>query len=170
MAGRKTRALALPVLLLLVAAFALSGCGKMGGQVLFSQVDGVLLDGGKPLAGARLHRSWHWQNNDTKGNDTTTTDAAGRFHFPEVTARSLLMSILPLEKLIHQTISLTTPAGERPIWDGFKRNYRPGGEIDLFNEQPGAAISVRCDLQAANRTTGGNAGPCEFLPPGQMGN
>ena len=142
----------------------------MGGQVLFSEIHGVLLDGGKPLAGARLQRSWHWQNNDTKGSDSTTTDAAGHFHFPMVTARSLLMSILPLEKLVRQSISLTTPEGERPIWEGFKRNYRRGGEIDLFNEQPGGSLTVRCDLQAANRTTGGIAGPCEFIDRDTAGN
>ncbi len=169
MAGTSSRRAILPLLLAIFSSAVLTGCGEMGGQVLFSEIHGVLLDDGKPVSNTRLNRKWHWQNNDLRGVDTATTDPAGRFDFPAITGRSLLMAILPLEKLIRQSIAVVGAEGEQPIWEGVKRNYRSGGEIDLFNEQPPGVLYVRCDLQGRNRTNGSIAGPCEFVSRAALG-
>jgi hypothetical protein len=146
-----------PRIALLVAAalFVLPSIGiAMAGKfLLFSDVSGVVLDHGKPVAGAEIVRDWKWKWNDDTGSETARTDAAGRFKFGSVSKSSLLASIAPHEPYIVQKIMIRHAGREYQAWGTVKGNYRADGEI-------GKPIRLVCRLDSEPANHGGFYGIC----------
>jgi hypothetical protein len=47
-----------------LALSLLAGCSAMAKKVLFSAIEGRVVSGGQPVAGAVLERRWKWAWND----------------------------------------------------------------------------------------------------------
>lgn len=131
--------LLLPVSLLLMGdAMALFNKEPL---ILFSEVQGVVLDQGRPVAGAQVERVYNWGWKDRTYRETTTTDSEGRFHFAATTESTLLGSVLPHEPVIIQEIFIRRDGREYEGWMYTKHNYRADGELDR-------PIQLTCRLEA----------------------
>ena len=149
----------LMVFVVLVGALLLTTANEakaMGKMCLFSAVRGVVLDHGKPVAGARIERSYKWAWKDQAGADETTTDAQGVFTLPAIWGRSLLGSILPHEPFVEQTILIQYGGATYNAWMLDKRDYDENGELD------GRPISLLCKLEAEPVHHGRVFGICEL--------
>ncbi len=127
----------------------------MGKMCLFSAVRGVVLDHGKPVAGATIERSYHWAWKDQAGGDSTVTDDKGGFAFPAIWGHSLLGSLLPHEPFVEQTILIHHAGNTYKAWMLDKRNYKENGEL---GERP---VSLVCRLEAEIEHHGKVYGICE---------
>lgn len=106
---------------------------------LFSDVQGVVVLGGKPVPGVEVEQDYHWRWGNVKRTTTVTTDAQGRFQFPEATGRSFT-AFLPHEPVIVQRITLRYQGKEHTGWFMAKHNY------DRLGEVPGRPLRFVCDL------------------------
>lgn len=106
---------------------------------LFSEVQGVVVLDGRPVPGVQVERDYHWHWGNQKRTATVTTDAQGRFHFPEVTGRSFT-AFLPHEPVVVQRITLRYRGKEHVGWFMAKHNY------DRLGEVAGRRLSFVCDL------------------------
>lgn len=127
----------------------------MGKMCLFSAVKGVVLDHGKPVAGARIERSYNWGWNGRKGGDETATDAQGAFALAALWDSSLLGSLLPHEPVVEQTILIHHGGSTYKAWMFDKHNYSENGELH------GKPISLICRLEAEVAHHGDVYGICE---------
>jgi hypothetical protein len=129
-----------------LALFSLEAC-SMGKLYLFSEVEGVVVDGGAPVAGAVIEREYVWEWNDKRGSDRIETDASGRFKFPAITGSSLMASLLPHEPAINQKILIRANGQTYEGWISTKPNYTQNGELD------GKPIKLHCDLKTPPKRT-----------------
>lgn len=110
---------------------------------LFSEVQGTVLLDGQPVQGVDVEQEYFWHWGDVTRTRTVTTDAQGRFHFPEVTGRSWTAGLLPHEPVINQRITLRYQGQQHKGWLHSKHNY------DRFGEPPGRVLTLVCDLSHA---------------------
>jgi hypothetical protein len=120
-------------------------------MVIFSELRGVVLVQGRPVAGAQVVRSWHWDLTSERGADAAVTDAEGRFHLPAVLRRGWLRRWLPHEPFVEQTIDVTHAGGTVTVWMLDRRNYRPGGELGPERSAPALAVTIELDAPLAHR-------------------
>jgi hypothetical protein len=80
------------LLLLLIATGETYAMGKM---YLFSEVRGVVVKKGVPVAGAVVEQEFRWAWKDEVGLEQAKTDSEGKFSFPAVIKRSISGSLLP---------------------------------------------------------------------------
>jgi len=111
----------------------------MGKLYLFSEVRGVVMHNGKPIAGAAVAQSY--RRGDQNGRADTKTNERGEFHFPAVIRNSFWASILPHEPFIEQSILIQHDGLTYQAWTYDKRNYRQDGEL-------GKPISLHCALES----------------------
>lgn len=104
---------------------------------IFSEVNGVVVHNGEPLAGAKLTRTVRWKKKDLV--DSTTSDADGRFKF-DVLKVSASNKFLPVEPVIPQRITISHNGEEHVGWKTTKRDYDENGEL------AGKPLNLRCDL------------------------
>lgn len=128
----------------------------MATKCLFSEVQGVVLNGGKPVSGARLERTWFWHWKDQRGADATTTGSDGSFSFPAVFGSSLTSAFLPHEPVIEQKILIRHGDQTYRVWVFAKGEYEENGELS------GRPIRLTCRLEAEPRRKDGVFGICEF--------
>lgn len=128
----------------------------MAKMVLFSAVEGRVLENGKPVAGAKVQRSWRWSWKSENGADHAVTAADGRFALPAVVRSSLLGSLLPHEPLIDQIITIEMAGKTYQAWAHFKRNYDDNGE------HQGKPLRITCRLEAEPARRAEVFGICEF--------
>lgn len=107
---------------------------------LFTEVDGVVLLDGRPVPGVEVEQDYHWHWGEQERSARVTTDAQGRFRFPEVTGRSWTAGLLPHEPVINQRITLRYQGRQYKGWLHSKHNY------DRFGEVPGRPLALICDL------------------------
>lgn len=115
---------------------------------LFSEVEGIVVLDGHPVKGAEVERQYTWK--DDLNAEHVLTDAQGRYRFSEVTATSLLWSLLPHEPVIFQKLSIRYQGKEHKGWVLTKHNYDHLGEV---GNRP---LNLICDLNdepAAHRET-----------------
>jgi len=128
---------------------------------IFSQVRGVVVSQGKPVAGAIIERSFDWTWKNKKGEDQTSTNDKGEFHLPEIVGTAFL-GWLPHQAMIQQTILIKHGGRSYDAWLYTKSNYRTNGELN------GKPIQLYCSLEApAQRKESGVAnrwvnGICEL--------
>lgn len=94
---------------------------------LFSEVNGVVTQDGKPIAGAEIIRTAEFNNKAYI--DSTMTDTHGRYYFNARFINSI-NKILPIEPRVPQKISIRYHNKEYLGWDMDKRDYEINGEID----------------------------------------
>ena len=127
----------------------------MAKMVIFSAVQGQVLLGGKPVAGAMIERKAMW--NDKPLTDNTTSAADGRFALPAIERNgSFLDALLPSEPYIDQSIVILHAGKRHQAWVFVKRNYRDNGELQ------GRAIQMTCRLDTEPERRGKVFGICEL--------
>ena len=129
----------------------------MAQRVLFSAVQGQVLEAGKPVAGASVERSWRWAWKKESGADVAVTDAAGAFSLPRVTGRSLLGGLVPHEPFVEQTILIRHNGRSFKAWMLDKRDY------DDNSESGGKPVRLICRLEAPFARHGQVSGICEIV-------
>jgi hypothetical protein len=128
----------------------------MAKMVIFSAVQGRVLDNGKPVAGAQIERTFKWAWKDESGSDTTTTGTAGEFTLPAIERSSFLGSLLPHEPVIRQSITIRHGGKAYEAWLYNKHSYANNAELD------GKPIRLVCKLEnPPQRRHGDIYGICE---------
>ena len=98
---------------------------------LFSGVEGIVLDHGKPVVGAAVERSWNLGYDESTGSDKTTTDEKGYFRFPKVTKFYILPGILPfMQPVIAQDIFIHYRGEKIKAWRSIKWDYKINSELN----------------------------------------
>lgn len=133
------------VLLVALASVGISEARTMGRMCLFSAVQGVVTEGGKPVAGAVVERHFKWAWKNETGVDRTQTDAQGRFHFDAIRRSSLLGGLLPHQPSVEQQIRIEHAGKSYIAWQFLREDYEDQSE--LF----GQPINLQCDLGAQPR-------------------
>ncbi len=128
----------------------------MAKMVLFSAIQGRVLDNGKPVAGAQIERTWRWSWKSEDGADRTTSAADGSFALPAVVRSSILGSLLPHEPLVDQIITIQHGGKAYKAWAHFKRNYDDNGE------HKGRPLRITCRLETEPARRLDVFGICEF--------
>lgn len=108
--------------------------------VLFSEVKGIVVNQGKPLARTEVVRTFHWMWNNKEYQDRTKTDELGKFTLPKFSLYSIAANVFPHEPVIHQNITIKVNAKDYKAWVASKRNYDDNGELD------GQPINIICDI------------------------
>ena len=103
---------------------------------LFSEVAGVVVVDGKPIAGAKLLRTV--KLNDTVHSDETESNAEGKFHFDAMFTNSI-NKLLPIEPYLPQKIIISYNGREFLAWELDKHNFDEEGELLR-------KIHISCDL------------------------
>lgn len=109
-------------------------------NVVFSEVEGVLTQGGQPLEGVEIEQYYrfHWEMKEFRA--TTVTDKEGKFRFPERTEHSILSSIFPHQPVVDQIISFRYQGIDYKGWQFTKMNY------EAYTEIPKATPGMYCEL------------------------
>ena len=131
---------------------------------LFSEVEGIALDHGKPVVGAELERIWNLGYDESTGSDKTTTDEKGYFRFPKVTKFYILPGVLPfMQPVIAQSINIYFEEEKFEAWMTSKWDYKEDSEL-------GKQIRIICHLDKEpgftdipSRPNGAIWGICEFV-------
>ena len=128
----------------------------MAKMVLFSAVQGRVLDNGKAVAGAQIERAWRWSWKSEDGADRTSTAADGSFALPAVVRSSFFGSLLPHQPQIDQTITIKHGGKAYKAWSHFKGDYDHNGELD------GRPLRLTCRLESEPALRLRVFGICEF--------
>lgn len=129
----------------------------MAKMVIFSAVQGRVLDNGKPVAGAQIERTFKWAWKDETGSDTATTGVTGEFVLPAIERRSFLGSLLPHEPVIRQSITIRHGGKAYEAWLHNRHSYANHAELG------GKAIRLVCKLETPPQHRCGDIyGICEF--------
>ena len=134
---------------------ALSGT-SMAKMVIFSAVQGRVLEQGEPVAGAVVEREFRWAWKDETGTDRATSGADGSFSLPAIERSSFLGSLLPHEPMVRQTILIRHGGKTYKAWMFDKGNYDNNGELK------GRPIVMVCRLENAPKKTGEVFGICDL--------
>lgn len=113
--------------------------------ILSSAVEGQLLDHGKPLAGAKVKRILHWNMEQEARTEITTTQADGKFQFPEVRGAAEFGFLAKLfhVPVISQEIYLIQANEEIILYSKTRSSYRPKFETGYDEIQFSCDISSR---------------------------
>jgi hypothetical protein len=127
----------------------------MAKMVLFSTVNGIVLQGDQPVAGAVVEREFRWAWKSETGTDRAETNVRGEFSLPAIERTSLTGSLLPHEPNVRQTILIKHRGQTYKAWMFDKGNYKPEGEI-------GRPIVMTCRLESEPTHHGDVFGICEL--------
>lgn len=106
-----------------VSAMSLFSAGKV---CTFSGISGVILQGGVPVANAKVTRTTTYRK---KRTDHTVTSKEGFFWLPALFEHSVL-ALLPQEFAVGQLLTVTINGVDHVIWDGVKRIKDENAEAD----------------------------------------
>lgn len=128
---------------------------------VFSEVNGLLVDAaGNPAAGVTVLREWNVGATGKSGQEETTTDAGGRFSFPEVTQRSLFAGLAPQRATVDQALYAFRPDGQQVLlYTLSKSNYDRDGEIEGTSYR-GPGLNMICNVEAEPSADGEFIGTC----------
>ena len=108
---------------------------------LFSEVEGIVLDHGKPVVGAELERIWDLGYDESRGSDRTTTDEKGYFRFPKVSKFYILPGLLPfMQPDVGQDILIYFGGKKIDAWHTTKSDYKVNSEL-------GKPIRLSCRIE-----------------------
>ena len=98
---------------------------------LFSEVEGIVLDHGKPVVGVELERIWGLGYDQSKGGDRAITDEKGYFQLPKIEKFLLLPGILPfMQPVISQDIFIHYRGEKIKAWRSMKWDYKVNSELN----------------------------------------
>lgn len=130
--------------------------------VLFSEVRGQVLWGGKAVEGAKVIERARVSENDA-GNrvQEAMTDTDGKFHFPAIVKRvGLLYRVLPGQPVVSQTIVITYEGIDYEGWLHSKFTFEADTELD------GRPLDFVCELTDEPVAVGTHYGICK--PRGEV--
>lgn len=107
-----------------------------GKSCVFSEVQLKVTHNGKPASGAKLTRYVSWQKDIV---DEFTLDENGEIKLEAVYQRSLT-SLLPVEFVVAQSITVSYEDSEVEIWLNSKRSPEPNSELG------GKELTLSCEL------------------------
>lgn len=155
----------------LVTAALLTACGApaepagdtMEQAVLFSGLAGQVVQGGRPVAGARLIRRWDFAQDRVQGQDEAITDGDGRFSLPPVVHPYRKPRLLAQQFAVSQLIQVRVEGREWEAWVASKLDRAAGTER---SREPAAGadqpLRVVIDLDAPLALRGAVAGRTFF--------
>lgn len=112
--------------------------------VIFSPLEGVLMDGGQPLPNASLTRRLRWNGNDEGLVQSFTSDDQGRFSLP-VHEEALTLGKLT-QFVAKADISVEFEGVYQDVW------YSTKFEPEIFAETGAQLRELVCDLEKAEVT------------------
>lgn len=132
---------------------------------LFSEVSGVVLTDGQPVADAVIEQSCSWGGKDF--SNRTKTDAVGRFHFPEITAKQTFMTLFPHEPVVKQKITIHSNNKTYLAWMMWKHSYQRNYEIkELINgKYTPHPNNIVCETTNAEENLATRTGKEFIMPP-----
>jgi hypothetical protein len=133
--------------------------------VLFSALEGQVVQGDQPLGGATLIREWEFAEDSVQGRDETITDASGHFAFPAVTHAYRQPRFFVQEKVITQLIRVQAGNKEWRAWAAVKHNIKPGTESGTFSKRAvpsDVPLHVKIDVDSAVEKRGSVIGHTFF--------
>lgn len=128
---------------------------------LFSPVKGIVVQNGKPVAGAVVKRTWKFAK---ERSDETVTDENGEFSFPGAYTRNVLWQFLPAETCIFQQIQIHHMGHSYSAWTHFKAGFEEFDELERSVERGegpglnGKPINLYCALDKESKNHGGFGG------------
>lgn len=132
--------------------------GVFSRLVLFSEVHGVVLKEGKPVAGAELVQKVVWSDDESKNRtQNTATDRNGAFEFPTIEANAGLLRLIPAQPTIQQTIVIRYRGVEFVAWLHGKGSYNANTELD------GRPLHLECELTRQPDYEGKHYGICRAV-------
>jgi len=108
--------------------------------VIFSPMQGVLMEGGKPLPKTKITRKLRWNGNDDEGLvEEFITDDQGHFSLP-IHEEELSLGMLS-QFVAKADLELETKTGKEYLWTSSK--FYP----EIFTETLGEVRELICDLK-----------------------
>jgi hypothetical protein len=146
------------LLIFILVVTPITGYSMSFKKCMFSEVEGIVIQGGKPLEGATIERSYRWALPGSGKQETTQSNKDGHFHFPVMyhdgIFPSFFSSIIPHEPVITQDITIRYNEKEYEAYLFSKRDY------DLNSELDGVKLKLICDLDKEASREGGFYGVC----------
>lgn len=115
--------------------------GKKSKQsyVIFSPLQGVLMQNGKPLANTTITRQLSWNGNDDGLVEEFTTDEQGRFSLP---IHEEQLSLGMLNQFVGKAdLEIKSEKGQEYLWTSSK--FSP----EMFAETGGEVNDLVCDIE-----------------------
>lgn len=135
-----------------------SAMGMFSELVLFSELEGVVLKQGVPVAGAEIVQEVTYEKPGKALVKTVQTSTDGRFRLARVTTGAGLSRILPGQPSILQRIIIRHNGTEYEGWRHNKNSY------DLNSELDGRPLKLICELATAPDFEGKHYGICRVAP------
>ena len=132
--------------------------GKFDRLVLFSRVQGVVVDHGSPVSGAALTQKIVWSDDDSDNTEVRIqADAQGRFHFEPITRAAGITRMVPHAPMILQTIRITHGGKDYVAWKHGKQSYDDNSELG------GRSLLLVCDLSLPPEQVDDHYGICRVV-------
>lgn len=129
----------------------LTGCAPcFCNQYMFSDVKGVVLNNGVPVANAEVEQFLDSYGYEKQSTVKVKTNDSGKFEFPAIKRFALVEFFA--EPVNEQNITIRYANQEYKGWYYFKHNYRKNGELNK-------ALLLTCDLTAQDKEKQGVSGP-----------
>lgn len=123
--------------------------------VLFSPVQGLILDRGIPVAGAEILQKIEWSDTPTKNPQyQTSSDSKGHFSFPLVQRSQGIYRWIPGQWVMRQTLTIRYQGIDHLAWLHTKMSPA------LNSEMEGKPLNLVCDLSNTPDFEGTHYGIC----------
>jgi hypothetical protein len=132
--------------------------GMFNELVLFSDVEGVVMKEGVPVAGAEIVQEITYQEPGKIPARTVQTGADGRFTLARVTTSAGLSRIIPGQPSILQRLMIRYNGVEYEGWRHNKNSYEINSELD------GRSLRLVCELANTPDFEGKHYGICRVAP------
>lgn len=142
-------------LLILLLLFGMIPLGNAMGffdamtVTLFSEMKGVITQGGEPVSGAVVTRT-AIPNNDKTYTDSATTDSAGVFSFRKLEA-NMFLKLLPTSIVVSQKVVISYQGNQYLAWQAGNTNGVDKGELnehDFIGTDKEVDINLQCELNS----------------------
>ena len=132
--------------------------GMFSELVLFSDVEGVVMKEGVPVAGAEIVQEITYQEPGKIPVRTIRTGADGRFTLARVTTGAGLSRIIPGQPSVRQRLMIRHNGIEYEGWRHNKNSYELNSELD------GRSLRLVCELSNTPDFEGKHYGICQVAP------
>ena len=130
------------------------GMSMFSKLVLFSRVEGVITQDGKPVEGAEVVQEVLYKDIDEVPATTASSDSQGHFVLEEVTHSAGLSRMLPGQVSIGQRLVIRYQGKEYEGWRHNKTSVEPDSELD------GHPLKLVCELTTRPDFEGTHFGIC----------
>lgn len=134
-----------------------SAMALFGTNVLFSEVEGQIVQDGKPVKDAEVTQITLWSSQGEVSPVTTSSDENGRFRFAEITRKGGFSNLLPGQITIVQKINIKHGGKEYRGWINTKSNFERHGESN------GKPLKFICNLNHTPSNQGNDFGVCKLI-------